>query len=303
MEILMSEFKLGILGLSEGNGHPYSWSAIFNGYDEKKMSECPFPVIPDYLSRQEFPRDCLPDARVTHIWTQDPKISRHVAEAALIETVVNSYEEMIGKVDAVLLARDDAARHLEMSAPFIRAGLPVYIDKPLALTVAEAERIYSLECFDNQIFTCSALAFARELTLSEPKLKSLGRLQRVRAQIPNSWEKYAVHIIEPVLNLIGEQGGITRIECAAHDQLRTVSVTWESGLETDFTTTGSDPVEIRIDLEGEAESRSLQFVDSFAAFKAALKHFLSVARREKESIPRDFTLKVVGIIEEGASVG
>ena len=23
--------KLGIIGLSEGNGHPYSWSAIFNG--------------------------------------------------------------------------------------------------------------------------------------------------------------------------------------------------------------------------------------------------------------------------------
>ena len=32
--------RVGILGLSEGNGHPYSWSAIFNGFDKTK--ECPF---------------------------------------------------------------------------------------------------------------------------------------------------------------------------------------------------------------------------------------------------------------------
>jgi hypothetical protein len=27
--------RLGIIGASPGNGHPYSWSAFFNGYDEK----------------------------------------------------------------------------------------------------------------------------------------------------------------------------------------------------------------------------------------------------------------------------
>lgn len=27
------ELKIGILGMTEGNGHPYSWSAMFNGFD------------------------------------------------------------------------------------------------------------------------------------------------------------------------------------------------------------------------------------------------------------------------------
>ena len=31
--------NLGVIGLSEGNGHPYSWSAIFNGYDSVEMDE------------------------------------------------------------------------------------------------------------------------------------------------------------------------------------------------------------------------------------------------------------------------
>jgi hypothetical protein len=30
---MSKKIKLGIIGASKGNGHPYSWSAIFNGYD------------------------------------------------------------------------------------------------------------------------------------------------------------------------------------------------------------------------------------------------------------------------------
>jgi hypothetical protein len=303
MEVFMNDLRIGIIGLSEGNGHPYSWSAIFNGYDKEKMSQCGFPVIPEYLSRQSFPEDCLPDARVTHVWTQDPGLSRQVAEAGLIETVVDNYEDMIGEVDAVLLARDDAENHHEMAAPFIKAGLPIYIDKPVALSVAEAERIYALQRFDNQIFTCSALAFAHEFTLNDSERRSLGQMRKVLAQIPNSWEKYAVHIVEPVLHLIGEQGKIDRITGKSEGEHHTVTVMWQSGLETCFRTTGGDPVDLRIDLEGDKESKSLQFGDTFAAFKAALGHFAAVVRCEKEVIPRDLTIKVVRIIEEGASVG
>ncbi len=44
----MTKLTLGIIGSSSGNGHPYSWSAIFNGYDKSLMNDCPFDVIPKY---------------------------------------------------------------------------------------------------------------------------------------------------------------------------------------------------------------------------------------------------------------
>ena len=47
--------------MSEGNGHPYSWSAIFNGYNRDEMKNCIFPVIPEYLNNQVFPEDFLVD--------------------------------------------------------------------------------------------------------------------------------------------------------------------------------------------------------------------------------------------------
>ena len=40
-----NHIRLGIIGMTEGNGHPYSWSAMFNKFDREAMPrECPFPV-------------------------------------------------------------------------------------------------------------------------------------------------------------------------------------------------------------------------------------------------------------------
>ena len=51
--------RLAMLGMVEGNGHPYSWSAIINGrYDQKVIADCGYPVIGEYLGAQspEKPR-------------------------------------------------------------------------------------------------------------------------------------------------------------------------------------------------------------------------------------------------------
>ena len=109
--------QLGMMGMSPGNGHPYSWSAIINGdYDEKAMANCGYAGIPVYLAAN---RDTLgiEGAQVTHVWTQDQTISMHIAAASKIDTIVAHPEDMIGKVDAVLLARDDPENYLNPSAP------------------------------------------------------------------------------------------------------------------------------------------------------------------------------------------
>lgn len=169
----MKKLKLGVIGLSEGNGHPYSWAAIFNGYNTSFMRTCSFPVIPKYLAKQKFPQDAIAHAKVTHIWTQDKTMSHHIARASNIDTVVDNYIDLIGNVDAILLARDDYKNHYEMSKPFIEAGLPIFIDKPLAITTQEAKQIFALERFENQIFTCSGVSFAPEFQFSESIRKKL----------------------------------------------------------------------------------------------------------------------------------
>src|SRR5204862_2982061 len=97
------EIRLAMLGMIEGNGHPYSWSAIINGYDPAKMAECPYAAIPNYLGAQPLESVRIEGARVTHIWTDDPADAPKVAAASLIENIVSQPEAVIGHVDAVII--------------------------------------------------------------------------------------------------------------------------------------------------------------------------------------------------------
>lgn len=295
----MKKLKLGILGLSEGNGHPYSWSAIFNGYDPDAMKDCGFPVIPEYLSRQTFPQDAVPEAEVTHIWTQDPARSGHIAQTCRIANVVDDYREMVGRVDAVLLARDDAEHHYEMAAPFLKAGLPVYIDKPLAYDIETAEKIYALEKYPGQIFTCSALAYAKEFHLDAEVKKRIGTVKNIESFVIKGWDKYSVHIIEPVLRIAGEQSEIVEAVCERTGESTKVTVRWQSGLTTSFTSTGKAVGAIRICLHGENGEEEMVFADTFFAFKAALQKFVNIVRKKDKAPSKVFTLKVIQIIESG----
>ena len=296
---MTSTLKLGVIGLSEGNGHPYSWSAIFNGYVPEVMQECGFPAIPDYLSRQSFPDDTIAQARVTHIWTQNRTLSEHVARAARIENVVDNVADMTACVDAVLLARDDAQRHAEFAPPFLQAGLPIYIDKPIALTVADATHLYGLQKYNGQIFTCSALRYAPEFQLSEADRDALGSLRYVQATAPKDWERYAVHIIEPTLAMIGPQGVIRRHEVWREVDSTVLTLAWKSGVQATFSTFGKAAAPTSVRLVGDRGYRDMRFSNTFAAFKAALQDFVNgVIHREVRADP-SFVFEVVRVIEAG----
>lgn len=295
----MKPLRFGIMGLSEGNGHPYSWSAIFNGYNHVAMRDCPFPVIPEYLSKQNFPEDTISDARVTHIWTQEKRLSEHIARSCYIEHVVDRYEDLLGKVDGVLLARDDAELHLEMSKPFLEKGLPVYIDKPLASRVDLAEEIFAREQYEGQIFTCSALRYAKEFQLSAANLKEIGNIRFIDACVMKNWEKYGIHIVEPVVNLIGNQDKLSEMKKIISDGTQIVITRWESGLLAIFSVHGSIHLPITIRLFGDKGFKELVFKDTFFAFKKALEAFVDCVRTRHNPIKREFVLNVVKILDWG----
>lgn len=296
----MSELRLGILGLSEGNGHPYSWSAIFNGYDPQVMANCPFPVIPDYLARQTFPQDSIAGARVTHVWTQSRSISEHIAAASLIEHVVDDYRDMIGQVDAVLLARDDAEKHLDMSSPFLEAGLPVFIDKPIVLNRRDLDAILALERFPGQIFSCSAMRYAQELHVTPNDHEQIGAFRFVYATTPKKWSTYAVHIIEPVLLALGDQGGVERVSRMHSGERAVVTVLWSSGVMATFAALGSAAAQIQMMIHGDKSSKTYTFSNTFAAFRASLAAFIEAVQRRGRLISRTHLETVVEIIERGA---
>lgn len=291
--------KLGIIGLSEGNGHPYSWSAIFNGYKKDAMEGCGYPVIPRYLEEQHWPDVQIEAAEVVSVWTQDKALSSHIAEAALIPHISHTLDELSETSDAILLARDDAENHLEYAKHFLDKGMPVYIDKPITLSITELDKLYDLQQYEGQIFSCSALRYARELQLSSSELNELGEIRRIEASIPKDWARYAVHVIEPVLKLIGEQGTIIEHQAWCHQEIRTNHYIWDSGLSVSISTLGSLPSPISIRVIGEKGWKDLSFADTFNAFKSALEDFIEGILCVEQRTEPAFMRRVVEMIELG----
>ena len=301
----VKKIKLGIIGMSEGNGHPYSWSAIFNGYNREKMQKCSFPIIPEYLSKQVFPEDYLFDkATVSHIWTQDKNTSNMIASASLIPNICDTLEEMIPFVDGVLLARDDAENHAKYAVPFLEAGLPIYIDKPFALSMDEANYLWSKSKYHNQIFSCSALQFAKEFKPESINKNKIGETKFIWGTIPKCWKKYGVHLIEPLLNLIPERGNLISVESLQNkisSVTQNVYIKWSSGIEAIIQTSGNVPTPLFLRVQGSKDYQDLYFSDSFYAFRSALIKFINIIEGKELNISRSFTKEMVEILEKGSN--
>ena len=292
--------RLGIIGLSPGNGHPYSWSAICNGYNSLVMQDCGFPTIPEYLSKQNWPEAKIDGVQVTHVWTQDRGLSEHIASASLIPYVVDKPEQMLPYIDGLLLARDDAINHQSLVAPFLRAGVPVYIDKPIALNLSAFDELHSLQVYPGQIFSCSALRFSPEFQVSEGELSRIGPLQLVTGTIPKYWATYSIHLIDPLLNILGPmQSPKVLFDKTLSDNGRIMGLKFgEGGPQVILTTLGGlcqGPAELRF--HGRSGWISLEFHDSFTAFRAALSHFIEGIGSGSNMDGQAFNRRAVEILE------
>lgn len=226
----MAELRLGVIGLSEGNGHPYSWSAIVNGdFDIDTMKDCGYPTIPAYLTAN---RDTLgiDYARVTHVWTQDHALSEHVAAASRIDHVVDRIEDLIGAVDAVVLARDDPENHVAMARPLIEAGVPLFIDKPLAFSWEDLAWFREHVAAGKFIMSCSAMRYSAGVQANRGNVRDLGRLELAVAVGKKDLCKYAVHYLEGMIALLDDPKVIAVTHVSGQSGRDVMYLEFENGL-------------------------------------------------------------------------
>jgi len=293
--------KLGILGVSSGNGHPYSWSAICNGYDALAMESCGYPTIPEYLAKQKWPHDQLKGVHITHVWADDLDEAKKISNATYIENTVTRPEDMLEHIDGLLLARDDAQNHLYLAKPFLEAGLPVYIDKPVALSLRDFDDLHTLQKRPNQIFTCSALRYAKEMLLTNEQRQKLGDISYIEGTVPKYWETYAMHIIDPITTIVGAEKAPKRLFTGPFlDNGRFLSYRYDNGPEVHLRAVG-DKINLPISLRiiGTLSETTLVFEDSFRAFKAALDAFTTGVRNNSNSSCSQFNRRTVEIVEMG----
>lgn len=110
-------------------------------------------------------------------------------------------------VDAILLESVDGRVHLAQMKEILKAGKPVFIDKPLAASLADAREIARLaEKANVPWFSASALRF-RSLITSIKSADAIGAVVwgpgRVEERVPLDLSYYGIHSIEALYTLLG----------------------------------------------------------------------------------------------------
>lgn len=281
--------KLGVIGSSEGNGHPFSWSAIFNGYDRQEMKTCGYPTIPDYLSRETYPDNFLLNmATVDGVWTQSRLLSEKISKSALIPNVYDNLPDLVRNVDAVLLARDDSENHLKFLPEICKQRKPVYIDKPIAITEKSLDEIIDLFIDNSKFFSCSAFRFHPKIKVLTQKIHRNPQNIRFIGKIPKSWEKYSVHLLDPIIEMLPKNVKLLDFERLEYGHSGvTVNYIFDNQVSANVTTTGLESGNIQLSVELEDNKYTINFDDPFTMFKSALEYF--VMNYVQNSSPKDTT--------------
>ncbi len=291
--------SLAMIGMVQGNGHPYSWSAIINGqYDAQVMADCGYPVIPQYLAAAKDELG-ISGAKVTHIWCDQKSDAERVAKASYIPTIVDNFEDVIGNVDGVIIPTDKGWEHLDRARPFIEADMPIFIDKPLTDRKDHLQQFVEWQHEGKPIMSTSCMRYAKEFAEARKRLSELGELRLITMTTPKSWERYGIHALEGVYPFL-EPGGWLWVVNTGSEQVNIVHCRHESGVDVILAAIADMYGAFGcLNLYGTKGNMSVQFKDTFYAFKTQLVEFINYLRSGELPFEFSQTVELMKIIIAG----
>lgn len=190
--------------------------------------------------------DAGPDLAGFHIVAAYPQGSRDIESSAsripkITEgmkkygvQIVGSIADLLKQVDVVLLETNDGRLHYEQALPVLKAGKRLFIDKPIASTLADAVAIFkAAKEYNVPVFSSSSLRFAPAVQ-DIAKGKTVGKVTGLDVYTPCAIEKthpdlfwYGIHGIETIYTIMGT--GCKQVVRVHQDDTDLVVGTWQDG--------------------------------------------------------------------------
>lgn len=147
--------------------------------------------------------------------------------------IVDSIEELLTKVDVVLLETNDGKPHYEQALPVLKAGKRMFIDKPIAADLKDAKRIFEASRqYNTPIFTSSALRF--DASVQKVANGSIGEVQGADVYAPAEIDSkhmdlawYAIHAVEMLFTVMGP--GCKQLSRVYQEGTDLVTGVWNDG--------------------------------------------------------------------------
>jgi predicted dehydrogenase len=206
----LKHLRIGIIGAE--NSHTIGFGKMFN-IDKK-----------------------FPEAEVKYVWGETEEFARNAAEKGNIPHIVKDPEEMLGEIDALIVDHRHAQYHLKAATPFIKEGIPTFIDKPFCYRAAEGEEFLELaRKHGTPVTSYSTIAHSASTFDIKEQAESMGKINQVVRSGPVEMDSkyggiffYGVHIVQPLMYMFGED--IERVRVTRNGQTGSANLVYKNGL-------------------------------------------------------------------------
>lgn len=203
-------FRVGVIGLD--TSHSPAFIKMLNS-EQKKAEFKDFRVVAAYPYGSKT---------IESSYKRIPAYTEEVQKYGV--EITNSIEDLLSKVDFVMLETNDGNLHLEQAYKVFKSGKPVFIDKPVAANLAETIAVFMLaDKYKVPMFSSSSLRYNPET--QKIRNGAYGKVLGADCYSPAPGEPshtdfswYGIHGVETLYTVMGTGcQEVSRISCDSTD--------------------------------------------------------------------------------------
>jgi predicted dehydrogenase len=274
-----------------GSNHGTAFATTFNGWDEGKSKAWTGVFV--------RARRRLEGARVVAVWDPNLAAAKQLADICHIPRVADTPEAACEGVDAVLLIDDGSGAQWKYALHPLKKGVPVFCDKPLAMTAREAQSVAKVARETKTKFmSASSLRFVPDIVKLKQELPSLGNVHFASASCGNELVYYGIHALSMIYGVFG--GGAISALNVGRPGRNLVRYRFKNDLDVMLTVADREWMRAGyiITLQGTKAWRSLQ-PNLENLYSYLLEQFLALVKTGRESVPVEEEVELIAALEAG----
>lgn len=275
-------YRVGILGTE--NSHAMAFAKTMN--------------IPNANGEYQYP-----DFRVTALYAMEKAPSEAIVAACKDESIkiVDSPEEMLDLVDCVMVTSRHGKYHKECVLPFIKKGMPAFIDKPITCSIEDVKEILEAAKANNVPLTGgSGCKFAPQLLELKEEIAAgnVGDIESGCINFPAELTSeyggvffYGSHLIEMTLTAFGFDMKSVQAFASAEGHLTAIARYEKYDIVMNFVRNGN-----YLAIAYGKKGNIVKTVDISGIYGAECGHFINMVRTGVAPMTTDELVKPVYVL-------
>jgi predicted dehydrogenase len=178
----------------------------------------------------------FPGMEVQYVWGETDEFAKQAMEKGNIPNQVKDPNEMLGKIDALIVDHRHPKYHLEPAIPFIKNKIPTFIDKPFCYRAAEGQKFLQLaKKTGTPVTSYSSVAHSDATFDLKEQVKNTEGISQIIWTGPADFDSpyggiffYGVHVVQPLMYIFGED--IEQVKVSRNGSYGSANLRFSNGL-------------------------------------------------------------------------